>query len=114
MSEEGRCNLIATDPLAPGSVYVASVDDQGRAGLYRLEIGLAVGTGKLRIAGGVAGDMRESIQPAFAYLQGNKVAMGTGQALDTSDFHVEAIDLLINKVECKAGIALVVAIYSAI
>jgi ATP-dependent Lon protease len=40
--------------------------------------------------------------------------MGVGQQLDTTDFHVEAIDLLSNRVPCEAGIALVVAIYSAV
>ena len=45
--EEGGRNLISTDPLAPGSVYTASVDDQGKVGLYRLEVGVAPGTGKL-------------------------------------------------------------------
>src|SRR6266511_3205941 len=55
--EEGGRNLIAPDPLAPGSVYATSVDDQGKAGLYRLEIATATGTGKLRIAGGVEGAM---------------------------------------------------------
>jgi ATP-dependent Lon protease len=112
--EEGGRNVIATDPLAPGSVYTASVDDQGKVGLYRLEVGMAAGSGKLRIAGGIEGAMRESIQRAFAYMQGNKVAMGVAQILDTTDFHIEAIDLLVNRVECEAGIALVAAIYSAI
>jgi len=112
--EEGGRNLIATDPLAPGSVYAASVDDQGKVGLYRLEVGLAAGTGKLRVTGGIDGSMKESIQRAFAYLQGHKVEMGIAQALDTTDFHVEAIDLLVNRIECDAGMALVVAIYSAL
>ena len=40
--------------------------------------------------------------------------MGIAQHVDTTDFHVEAIDLLANRVPCEAGIALVVAIYSAI
>ncbi len=39
---------------------------------------------------------------------------GIAQALDTTDFHVEAINLLVNRVACEAGVALVVAIYSAI
>lgn len=112
--EEGGRNLIATDPLAPGSVYTASVDDQGKVGLYRIEVGLAAGTGKLRLAGGIEGRMKESMQRAFAYLQGHKVEMGIAQALDTTDFHVEAIDLLVNRVECDAGVALIVAIYSAL
>jgi ATP-dependent Lon protease len=29
--------MISTDPLAPGCVYTASVDDHGKVGLYRLE-----------------------------------------------------------------------------
>lgn len=112
--EEGGRDLIATDPLAPGSVYSVSVDDQGRAGLYRLEVGCSHGTGKLKVAGGIDGTMKESIQRAFAYLQGHKVDMGIGQVFDSTDFHVEAIDLLTNRVPCDAGIGLVVAIYSAL
>jgi len=112
--EQGSKDAISTDPLAPGSLYTASVDDQGKVGLYRLEVGTSPGTGKLRIAGGVEGPMKESINRAFAYLNGHKVAMGIGQAVDTMDFHVEAIDLLANRVPCECGIALVIAIYSAI
>jgi ATP-dependent Lon protease len=112
--EQGGREMISTDPLAPGSVYTASVDDQGKVGLYRLEVGCSPGTGKLKIAGGVEGVMKESIQRAFAYLMGQKVKMGVGQQVDTTDFHVEAIDLLSNHVPCEAGIALVVAVYSAV
>ena len=112
--EQGGRDMIATDPLAPGSVYTASVDDQGKVGLYRLEVGCSPGTGKLKIAGGVEGTMKESIQRAYAYLMGQKGKMGIAQQVDTTDFHVEAIDLLSNRVACEAGIALVVAVYSAI
>ncbi len=112
--EEGGRDLISTDPLAPGSVYVASVDDQGKVGLYRLEVGCSAGTGKLKVTGGVDGTMKESIQRAFAYLQGHKVNMGIGQAFDTTDFHVEAIDLLANRIPCDAGIGFIVAVYSAL
>jgi len=112
--EQGGRDMIAADPLAPGSVYTASVDDQGKVGLYRLEVGCSPGTGKLKIAGGVKGAMKESLQRAFAYLQGQKVKMGIGQQFANIDFHVEAIDLLSNHVPCEAGIALVVAVYSAI
>jgi ATP-dependent Lon protease len=112
--EQGGRDMISLDPLAPGSVYTSSVDDHAKVGLYRLEVGCSPGTGKLKIAGGVEGLMRESINRAFAYLMGQKVKMGIGQQVDTTDFHVEAIDLLSNHVPCEAGIALVVAIYSAL
>ncbi len=112
--EQGGRDMIAVDPLAPGSLYTASVDGQGKVGLYRLEVGCSPGTGKLKIAGGVEAPMKESLQRAFAYLQGQKVKMGIGQQFDTTDFHVEAIDLLSNHVACDAGIALVVAVNSAL
>jgi ATP-dependent Lon protease len=58
--------------------------------------------------------MKESLQRAFAYIQGHKVEMGVGQAVDTTDFHVEAIDLLSNRIPCEAGVAFIIAIYSVI
>jgi ATP-dependent Lon protease len=81
--EQGGRDTISSDPLAPGSVYTAAVDDQGRVGLYRPEVGCAPGIGKLRIAGGVDGPMEESLQRAFAYMMGHKVPMGIGQQLLT-------------------------------
>lgn len=112
--EQGGGDRISSDPLAPGSVYTALVDDQGRVGLYRLEVECSPGTGKLKIAGGVEGPMKESIQRAFAYLMGQKAKMGIAQPFDATDFHVEAIDLLSNHIPCEAGMALMIAIYSAV
>lgn len=112
--EEGGRNVISTDPLEPGSVYAASVDDEGKVGLYRIEVGCASGTGRLKLAGGIEGSMRESIQRAFGYLQSNKVRLGIAHDFDITDFHVEAIDLLQNRVCCECGMALIVAIISAL
>lgn len=112
--EEGGRDLISTDPLAPGSTYAASVDDQGKVGLYRIEVGLSPGTGKLKITGGIDGEMKESIKRAFAYLQGHNVNMGIAQLFNISDFHVEAIDLLSNRIPCECGIAFMIAVYSTL
>ena len=112
--EEGGRNTISSDPLEPGSVYAASVDDQGKVGLYRIETGCSSGTGKLKMAGGIEGLMKDSVQRAFGYLQSNKVRLGVARDFDTTDFHVEAIDLLQNRVACECGVALVVAILSAL
>ena len=112
--EEGGRDVISLDPLAPGSVYTASVDDQGKVGLYRLEVGCSPGMGRLKVDGGIEGTMKESIQRAFAYIQGHKTNMGIAQSVDATDFHVEAIDLLANHIACDAGVGLVVAICSAL
>src|SRR6202040_4348851 len=63
--EQGGRDLISTDPLSPGTVYTAGVTSDGTVGLYRLELSLSNGTGKLRTAGGVSGAMKESVHRAF-------------------------------------------------
>lgn len=112
--EEGGRNVIAADPLAPGTVYAAVVGEEGRVALYRVEVGTAAGTGRLKAAGGISGPVRESLQRAFAFLQARKVELGLGRDIETTDFHVEAIDLLNSRVEGEVGVAFFVAIYSAL
>jgi ATP-dependent Lon protease len=112
--EQGGRDLISTDPLSPGTVYTAGVTSDGTVGLYRVEVSVSSGTGKLKLAGGVAGAMKESVQRAFSYLQSKKSELGIARELDTSDLHVEVIDLLANRVEAELGVAFFVACYSAI
>jgi ATP-dependent Lon protease len=111
--EQGGRDLISTDPLSPGTVYTAGVTSDGTVGLYRLEVSLSSGAGKLKMAGGLSGAMKESVQRAFSYLQGKKSELGIARDLDTSDLHVEAIDLLGNHVEAEVGVAFFIACYSA-
>lgn len=112
--EQGGRDLIPSEPLAPGTVYSAGVTSDGTVGLYRLEVSLATGTGKLKLAGGISGAMKESVQRAFSCLQSKKTDLGIAREVDVSDFHVEVIDLLGNRVEAELGVALFVAAYSAI
>ena len=114
VAEQGGRDLISADPLPPGTVYTASVSGDGTVGLYRVEITLSSGTGKLKLAGGVSGAMKESVSRAFSFLSANKTPFGVPRELDTSDFHVEVIDLLGNKVEAEIGVAFFVAAYSAL
>jgi len=112
--EQGGRDLISADPLAPGTIYTASVAGDGTVGLYRLEVSLSSGTGKLRPAGGLSGEVKASVQRAFSHLLSAKTSFGVGREVDTSDFHVEVIDLLGNKVEAEIGVAFFVAAYSAL
>jgi predicted ATP-dependent Lon-type protease len=59
-------------------VYTASVDGAGKVGLYRLEIGCSAGTGKLRVAGGIEGAMKESTQALRSLAEPLQVAMDNG------------------------------------
>jgi len=112
--EQGGRDLISPDPLPPGTIYAASVRADGTVGLFRLEISISNGTGKLKMAGGVSGSMKESMQRSFAFIQANKSSLGIARDVDTSDFHIEAIDLLGNRVQAEIGVAFFVACYSAL
>ena len=112
--EQGGRNLVSTDPLSPGTVYSAGINPEGTVGLYRIEISISNGTGKLKLAGGVDGVTKESVQRAFSYLWSKKAELAVAQDLDASDVHVEIIDLLANRVETELGVAFFVACYSAL
>ncbi|MBI3073001.1 MAG: protease Lon-related BREX system protein BrxL [Deltaproteobacteria bacterium] len=112
--EQGGRDLISTDPISPGTVYSAGVTSDGTVGLFRVEISVSNGTGKLKLAGGVAGVMKESLQRAFSFLHAKKTDLGIARDLDVSDLHVEVIDLLANRVEAEPGVAFFVASYSAL
>jgi ATP-dependent Lon protease len=114
VQEQGGRDLISPDPLPPGAVYAASVSSEGTVGLYRIEISTAGGNGKLKMAGGVKGSMKESIKRAYNYLRSNKSGFGLDRAIDVTDMHVEAIDLLGNEVEGEVGVAFFVAAFSAL
>jgi ATP-dependent Lon protease len=111
--EQGGRDLIAPDPLAPGSAYTSGVTSDGTVGLFRIEVSISAGTGKLKPAGGVTGLLKESIQRAFAYMQTHKGELGIGRDLDTSDLHVEVIDLVANRVETEIGVGFFAAAMSA-
>lgn len=112
--EQGGKDLIASEPLSPGSIYAASVTGDGNVGLYRLEVSISSGNGKLKPAGGIGGTMKESIQRAFAYMQANKGSFSIAHETDNYDFNVEAIDLLGNKLQLEIGVAFFIAAFSAI
>ena len=112
--EEGGRGLISPDPLAPGSVYAASLGSGGQVGLYRLEVGTSGGTGKLSLSGGVTPEMRESMKRAFDYMKAQKGVLGIGAMLDVTDLHVELVDLLNRKEGSEIGVAFFIAVYSAL
>lgn len=112
--EQGGRSSISQDPLPPGSVYTVASDDEGKVGLFRLEIGLSPGTGKLRTPAGLEKGLKESLSRAWAYLASVKERMGIAQLIDQKDFNAEAVDLSGSRIECACGVAFLVALMSAI
>lgn len=112
--EEGGRDLISSDPLPPGSVYAATLTEEDKVALHRIEVGkIAGGSGKLRISGSDAAT-KASLQTAFDYMRARVRDLGIERELDLCDFHVQAIDLMGSGQRAQAGVAFFVALYSAI
>ncbi len=112
--EQGGRNMISADPLPPGSIYTAAIAQDGTVGLYRVEVSVSSGSGKLRTAGGVSGVTKESIGRAFSYMLAKKDELSIARELDVSDLHVEVIDLMNNRVEGEIGLGFFIAAFSAL
>ena len=112
--EQGGAGVISPDPLPPGSVYTAAADNEARVGLFRLEIAITAGTGKLRTPGGLEPSLKESLNRAFAYVQSVKDKLGLTTLLAQKDIQAEAVDLSGSRVDCPCGVAFYVAMMSAL
>jgi ATP-dependent Lon protease len=111
--EEGGRDIIPQDPPAPGVVFTAASAER-KAGIYRIEVTMSSGTGKLKPSGGMDKALKEACQRAFSYMQTHKGELGIGRDIDTHDFFVEGVDLLGSRVPCEAGAAFFVAAISAL
>jgi len=111
--EQGGKGAISQDPLPPGSVYTVAADSEGKVSLFRVEVSLTAGTGKVRTPSGLEKGLKESLNRAVSYLQMVKDKLGLTSALAQKDICAEAVDLSGARVECSAGVAFYVAIMSA-
>jgi len=112
--EQGGAALISQDPLPPGTVYTAAVDAEAKVALFRLEVTITAGAGKLRTPTGLDKSLKESLNRAFSYLQSVKDRLGFAQLLAQRDIYAEAVDLTGGRVECPCGVAFFAAMISAI
>ena len=112
--EQGGSGVISQDPLPPGTVYTAAVDQEARVGLFRIEVTLTAGTGKIRTPAGLEKGFKESLNRAFSYLQNVKDRLGLAPVLAQKDLHAEAVDLSGSRIECPCGVAVFTAMISVI
>lgn len=90
------------------------MDAEAKVALFRLEVTITAGTGKLRTPTGLDKALKESLNRAFTYLQNVKDKLGLTQMLAQKDIFAEAVDLSGGRVECPCGVAFLAAMISAI
>jgi ATP-dependent Lon protease len=112
--EQGGAGVISQDPLPPGTVYTAAVDAEAKVGLFRLEVTLTAGTGRMRTPTGLEKSLKESLNRAFSYLQNIKDKLGLAPMLAQKDIYAEAVDLSGGRIECHCGVAFFAAVISAV
>ncbi len=114
LPEQGGAGIISQDPLPPGTVYTAAADSEAKVALFRLEVTLTGGSGKLRTPTGLEKSLKESLNRAFSYLQSVKDKLGLTQFLAQKDIYAEAVDLSGGRIDCSCGVAFFTAIISAV
>jgi len=112
--EQSGTGAISQDPLPAGSVYAVAIDSAANVGLYRLEVTVLPGSGKMRTPATMERQLKESLQRAFAFLQSNQDKMGLSGLVAQKDLTVEAVELTGGKVEATCGVAFFIAMMSAI
>jgi len=112
--EQGGGAIISQDPLPPGTVYTVAADEEASVALFRLEVTLTAGAGKLRMPTGMDKGLKESLSLAFSYLQNVKDQLGLTELLAQKDVFAEAVDLTGGRVECPCGVAFFASMISAI
>jgi ATP-dependent Lon protease len=96
--EQSGTGAISQDPLLAGSVYATAIDGAANVGLYRIEVTLLPGSGRLRTPATMEKQLKESLHRAFAFLQSNQEKMGLAATVAQKDLTVKAVELTGGKV----------------
>ncbi|MBU2874170.1 BREX system Lon protease-like protein BrxL [Marinobacter salexigens] len=92
--EQGGGKLISEGPSKPGVVNLVSVSAKGVPSLYRIELQVTKGTGKLATSGlwGLP-PLREQLKMAFDYFKANITRISGASRVLEHDFHLHLVDL---------------------
>jgi ATP-dependent Lon protease len=92
--EQGGDKLIPEGGMAAGSLYTVAAGRDGMLGLYRLELQVSAGNGKLSISGvGTSSAAKESIRVAFDYFRANIGQITSSVKVANHDYHLHIVEL---------------------
>ncbi|MDD2219259.1 MAG: protease Lon-related BREX system protein BrxL [Desulfoplanes sp.] len=92
--EHGGGSLIPEGPLNPGTLHTIGTGTNGYLGLYRIELQVTAGNGKLTISGvGSNGKAKECIKVAFDYFKAHSGRISGSSTPANRDYHLHIIEL---------------------
>ncbi|SFM15391.1 protease Lon-related BREX system protein BrxL [Marinobacter zhejiangensis] len=94
VKEQGGGGLIPEGPGKPGFLHTIGLSNKGMPGLYRLELQVTKGSGKLATSGlWNSSAAKEQVKIAFDYFKANASRISGGTKVGEHDFHLHAVEL---------------------
>lgn len=94
VKEQGGGGLIPEGPGKPGVLHTIGLSNKGMPGLYRLELQVTKGSGKLATSGlWNSSAAKEQVKIAFDYFKANASRISGGAKVSEHDFHLHAVEL---------------------
>ena len=94
VKEQGGGGLIPEGPAKPGFLYTIGLSHKGMPGLYRLELQVTKGSGKLATSGlWNSSSAKEQVKIAFDYFKANASRISGGSKVLEHDFHLHVLEL---------------------
>jgi len=113
--ELGNIQLIPDTPLPPGDIFTIGYDPaETRYCLYRIQINIAVGSGKFSLVGTSSKKIREAAKMAHDFLKTNAKKIGIDRELTSYDANIQVISLMQGKDAHDLGVAFFVGLVSAV
>ncbi|MEF9957141.1 MAG: protease Lon-related BREX system protein BrxL [Acinetobacter sp.] len=94
VKEQGGGSLIPDGPIKPGFLHTIGLSSKGMPGLYRLELQVTKGSGKLATSGlWNSSSAKEQVKIAFDYFKANSSRISGGNKIAEHDFHLQVVEL---------------------
>ncbi|MCZ0867148.1 protease Lon-related BREX system protein BrxL [Dasania sp. GY-19] len=94
VKEQGGGGLIPEGPGKPGVLHTIGLSNKGMPGLYRLELQVTKGSGKLATSGlWNSSAAKEQVKIAFDFFKANASRISGGSKVGEHDFHLHAVEL---------------------
>ena len=94
VKEQGGGKLISEGPSKPGVVHTIGISAKGVPTLYRIELQVTKGSGKLAMSGQVNQPVaKEQAKMAFDYFKANISRISGATKVMEHDFHLHVVDL---------------------
>ncbi|MGI2029385.1 protease Lon-related BREX system protein BrxL [Endozoicomonas acroporae] len=115
IQEQGGWALIPEGQSKPGFVYTIGKGAGGLNGLYRLELQISAGSGKLALSGlGSDSSAKETVKIAFDYFKANIGRISASAKVLEHDFHLHFVELQNTGICRELGLASLVAFASGL